>query len=56
MLSGRLIGSRGRSLFLVVIFLVLLMVNGAFAAVISNLLVSTPTSVIPVWARSWWRW
>ena len=46
MLSGRLIGSRGRSLFLVVIFLVLLMVNGAFAAVISNLLVSTPTSVI----------
>ncbi len=49
MLSGRLIGSRGRSLFLVVIFLVLLMVNGAFAAVISNLLVSTPTSVIPVW-------
>ena len=49
MLSGRLIGSRGRSLFTVVIFLVLLMVNGAFAAVISNLLVSTPTSVIPVW-------
>ncbi|MFL9807498.1 MAG: carbon starvation protein A [Pseudomonas sp.] len=49
MLSGRLIGARGRSLFLVVIFLVLLMVNGAFAAVISNLLVSTPTSVIPVW-------
>lgn len=49
MLSGRLIGSRGRSLFLVVVFLVLLMVNGAFAAVISNLLVSTPTSVIPVW-------
>ncbi|WP_161865702.1 MULTISPECIES: carbon starvation protein A [Pseudomonas] len=49
MLSGKLIGARGRSLFLVVIFLVLLMVNGAFAAVISNLLVSTPTSVIPVW-------
>ncbi|MFC3607522.1 carbon starvation CstA family protein [Stutzerimonas tarimensis] len=49
MLSGRLIGHRGRSLFLVVIFLVLLMVNGAFAAVISSLLISTPTSVIPVW-------
>ncbi|WJY90498.1 carbon starvation CstA family protein [Corynebacterium confusum] len=46
-LSGRYIGSRGRNLFLVVIFLLLLMVNTAFAVVISNLLVSTPTAVIP---------
>ncbi|MHB1063653.1 MAG: carbon starvation CstA family protein [Georgenia sp.] len=49
MLSGRYIGVRGRNLFLVVIFLLLLMVNAAFAVVISNLLVATPTAVIPVW-------
>ncbi|WP_062380801.1 carbon starvation CstA family protein [Demequina pelophila] len=49
MLSGRYIGSRGRALFLVVIFLLLLMVNSAFAVVISKLLISTPTAVIPTW-------
>lgn len=48
-LSGNYIGPRGRNLFLVVIFLLLLMVNAAFAVVISNLLVSTPTAVIPTW-------
>lgn len=48
-LSGRYIGARGRNLFLVVIFLLLLMVNAAFAVVIAGLLVGTPTSVIPVW-------
>ena len=48
-LSGRYIGKRGRNLFLIVIFLLLLMVNTAFAVVISNLLVSTPTAVIPTW-------
>lgn len=48
-LSGRYIGTRGRNLFLVVIFLLLLMVNAAFAVVISDLLVSTPTAVIPTW-------
>lgn len=49
MLSGRYIGARGRNLFLVVIFLLLLMVNAAFAVVITNLLISTPTAVIPTW-------
>lgn len=49
MLSGKYIGARGRSLFLVVIFLLLLMVVAAFAVVIKNLLISTPSSVIPVW-------
>ncbi len=49
MLSGRYIGARGRNLFLVVIFLLLLMVVAAFAVVITNLLISTPTSVIPAW-------
>ena len=48
-LSGRYIGARGRNLFLVVIFLLLLMVNTAFAVVISNLLISTPSAVIPTW-------
>ena len=48
-LTGNIIGARARNLFLVVIFLLLLMVNAAFAVVIANLLVSTPTSVIPVW-------
>lgn len=48
-LSGRYIGARGRNLFLIVIFLLLLMVVAAFAVVISGLLVSTPTSVIPTW-------
>lgn len=48
-LSGRYIGGRGRNLFLIVIFLLLLMVNAAFAVVIANLLISTPTAVIPTW-------
>jgi carbon starvation protein len=48
-LAERYIGKRGSRLFLVVIFLLLLMVNAAFAVVISGLLVSTPTAVIPTW-------
>jgi carbon starvation protein len=49
LLSGRYIGTRGRNLFLVVVFLLLLMVVAAFAVVITNLLVGTPTAVIPAW-------
>jgi carbon starvation protein len=48
-LTGNVIGARARNLFLVVIFLLLLMVIVAFGVVISNLLVSTPTAVIPTW-------
>ena len=48
-LSGRYIGPRGRNLFLVVIFLLLLMVIAAFAVVIKDLLIGTPTAVIPAW-------
>ena len=48
-LTGNVIGPRARNLFLVVIFLLLLMVIVAFGVVISNLLVSTPTAVIPTW-------
>lgn len=48
-LSARYIGKRGAGLFLVVIFLLLLMVIAAFAVVIKNLLISTPSAVIPTW-------
>lgn len=48
-LTGNIIGARARNLFMVVIFLLLLMVNAAFAVVISNLLVAQPTAVIPTW-------
>lgn len=48
-LTGDVVGKRARSLFMIVIFLVLLMVNAVFATVISGLLVSFPSSVIPVW-------
>ena len=48
-LSGKYIGKHGRNLFLIVIFFLLLMVNAVFAVVISDLLVSTPTAVIPTW-------
>src|SRR5699024_4259103 len=48
-LSARYIGKRGANLFLIVIFLLLLMVVTAFAVVIKNLLISTPSAVIPAW-------
>jgi carbon starvation protein len=49
-LTEDIVGKRARTLFMIVIFLLLLMVNAVFAIVISNLLVGTPTSVFPVWA------
>ncbi|GGH44426.1 carbon starvation CstA family protein [Microbacterium album] len=48
-LAARYIGRRGSALFLVVIFLLLLMVNTAFAVVIKDLLINTPSAVIPAW-------
>ena len=48
-LTEAVLGASARSLFMVVMFLVLLMVNAAFAVVISNLLISNPTAVIPFW-------
>lgn len=48
-LSGHYIGRHGRNLFMVVIFLLLLMVNAAFAVVIGNLLQASPGAVIPTW-------
>jgi carbon starvation protein len=48
-LTGDIIGPRARSLFMIVIFLVLLMVNAVFGVVIARLLISFPSSVVPVW-------
>ncbi|MBN7819968.1 carbon starvation protein A [Bowmanella yangjiangensis] len=49
-LSESVIGKRTRSLFMVVVFLVLLMVNAVFGVVIANSFVSQPNSVFPAWA------
>ncbi len=45
------IGSRARSLFMVIIFLLLLMVNAVFAIVIARLFVAFPGSVLPIWLQ-----
>ena len=49
-LSANVIGKRTRSLFLIVIFLLLLMVNAVFAVVIAGGFVGTPGSVFPAWS------
>ncbi|TVR66207.1 MAG: carbon starvation protein A [Gemmatimonadales bacterium] len=48
-LTESVVGVRARSLFMIVIFLLLLMVNAVFAIVIAGLFVSFPASVIPSW-------
>lgn len=48
-ISGKVLSKRARSLMMVVIFLLLLMVNAAFAVVISGMLIKTPSAVVPVW-------
>jgi carbon starvation protein len=48
-LTESVVGERARSLFMIVIFLLLLMVNAVFAIVIAQLFVSFPSSVIPSW-------
>lgn len=48
-LTGDIVGKRARSLFMIVIFLVLLMVNAVFAVVIAGLLVDFNSAVVPVW-------
>ncbi len=48
-LTGDVVGKRARSIFMIVIFLVLLMVNAVFAVVIAGLLTQFQTSVVPVW-------
>ena len=48
-LSEGVIGKRTRSLFLIVIFLLLLMVNAVFGVIIAQGFVATPGSVFPAW-------
>lgn len=48
-LTGDVVGQRARSIFMIVIFLVLLMVNAVFAVVIARLMMNFPTAVLPVW-------
>lgn len=49
-LTEDIVSRRSRSLFMIVIFLLLLMVNAVFAVVISTAFVATPSSVLPTWA------
>ena len=48
-LTGEVVGLRARTVFMIVIFLVLLMVNAVFGVVIAKLLINNPGAVVPVW-------
>lgn len=48
-LTEDIVGKRARSVFMIVIFLLLLMVNAVFAIVIANLFIEVPSSVLPAW-------
>jgi len=48
-LTQGIIGSRARTLFLFVIFFLLLMVNAVFAVVIANLFLANPGAIFPIW-------
>ncbi|MBW5800559.1 carbon starvation CstA family protein [Halomonas elongata] len=48
-LTGEVVGARARSIFMIVIFLLLLMVNAVFAVVIAGLMMDFPSAVVPVW-------
>ncbi|MTD31284.1 carbon starvation protein A [Planomicrobium sp. YIM 101495] len=50
-LAHRLIGQRGKVLFLFIILILVLMVNAVFAWVIANLFISYPASVLPVFIQ-----
>ena len=47
-LAGEVISKRSRTLFLLIIFFLLTMVNAVFAIVIANLFVNYPAAVLPV--------
>ena len=49
-LTGDVVSLRARTLFLIVIFFLLMMVNAVFAVAISNAFVAPPSSVIPAWS------
>ena len=49
-LTGDVVSQRARTLFMIIIFLLLMMVNAVFAVAISVALQATPSSVIPAWS------
>jgi carbon starvation protein len=49
-LTGEVVSLRSRTVFMIVIFLLLLMVNAVFAVAISRELVAMPSAVIPTWS------
>ncbi len=50
-LAHRLIGQRAKILFLFIILILVLMINAVFAWVISNLFITFPASVVPVFIQ-----
>jgi carbon starvation protein len=48
-LTADIVGPRARSIFMIVIFLLLLMVNSVFGIIIANEHIAVPSSVIPTW-------
>ena len=48
-LSGDVVSPRARTLFMVVVFFLLMMVNAVFGVAISDAFQETPSSVIPAW-------
>ncbi|WP_080874916.1 carbon starvation CstA family protein [Oceanobacillus timonensis] len=50
-IADRLVGRRAKLLFLFIILILVLMVNAVFAWVISNLFISYPASVVPVFIQ-----
>src|SRR5690625_3524327 len=50
-MAHRLVGQRAKILFLFIILILVLMVNAVFAWVISNLFISYPASVVPVFIQ-----
>ena len=49
-LTGDFVTERSRTLFMIVIFLLLLMVNAVFAVTIAGELIAMPSAVIPTWS------
>ena len=49
-LTGDVVSQRSRTIFMIVIFVLLLLVNAVFAVIMARELIDTPSSVIPVWS------
>jgi carbon starvation protein len=49
-LTGDVVSLRARTLFMIVIFFLLMMVNAVFAVAIAAAFIDTPSSVIPAWS------